>query len=381
MTLLINLSDDYKLNKAFYNKDLMMDTPRFSELFDQYMIENGLTDSWMAWKIGVSRHTIMRWRHKNKNQAAIQYPSCDKLREAATILKLTPKQVWELLTAAHCQPEILSIPAICQPIKLANQFFGRKEVLERIKGAWTKPGGLENVAVIGQRGSGKTSLLHYFENMIETKQLFQSNQTTVWSNRRAKQFQFAIINFHDPGMCEPNILVREVVQQLKLTSPDSCDLICFSNLLKTQLKIPTIIMIDEIGAGLRAAKLDKAFWHNMRYFAGHIANLCFLVTSIEPIEKLAKNADKPSPFFNMFGQMLTLNAFTKNEAIEFIDHFILNGSIEDKAWILETSSGWPILLQILCDEYLWALEKEEIDDTWKIKGLKRIEVNGLQHLL
>lgn len=140
-------------------------------------------------------------------------------------------------------------------------------------------------------------------------------------------------------------------------------------------------MIDEIGAGLRAAKLDKAFWHNMRYFAGHIANLCFLVTSIEPIEKLAKNADKPSPFFNMFGQMLTLNAFTKNEAIEFIDHFILNGSIEDKAWILETSSGWPILLQILCDEYLWALEKEEIDDTWKIKGLKRIEVNGLQHLL
>jgi hypothetical protein len=79
--------------------------------------------------------------------------------------------------------------------------------------------------------------------------------------------------------------------------------------------------------------------------------------------------------------MLTLNAFTKNEAIEFIDYFILNGSIEDKAWILETSSGWPILLQILCDEYLRALEKEEIDDTWKIKGLKRIEENGLQHLL
>jgi len=359
-----------------------MDTqkPLFSELFDMYMTENGLSDSWMAWKIGVVRQTISRWRHKNKNEPEIKHPNCEKLQEAALLLKLTPQQIRELLTAAHCLPDNPSIPAIFKPIKLPSQFFGRQEVLERIKGAWSKMGGLENVAVIGPRASGKTSLLHYLENMMKTKPLLRFNQTTVWSNRRPKPFQFAIINFHDPGMCEPNILVREVLQQLKLTAPDSCDLICFSNLLKTQLKIPTVIMMDEIGTGLKSPKLDKAFWHSMRYFTGHIPNLAFLVTATEPIEKLAKNADKPSPFFNLFGQMLTLNTLAQKEAIEFIDYFILNASLEDKAWILKTSSGWPVLLQILCDEYLRALEKEEIDDTWKIKGLKRIEENGLQHL-
>jgi hypothetical protein len=350
--------------------------PCFSELFDQYMRESGIMDSWMAWRLDVSRHTIMRWRQKNKKQAGTKKPNCEKLQQAAKLLHLTTQQTRELLIAAHCQPAIPPIPPIGKPIQCAKEFFGRHEILERIKMAWTKTGGLENLAVIGPRASGKTSLLHYLEDLKTSG----SEQETASSYILPKQLQFAIINFHDPGMCDPNILMSEVLQQLKLTVPDTCDLASFSHILKTQLKIRTVIMMDEIGAGLKAPKLDKGFWHSMRYFTGEIAHLGFLITATEPVEELAKNADKPSPFFNLFAQSLTLNALSQKESIEFIDHFILNISSSDKTWILETTLGWPVLLQIACEEYLQAQEKEQINDVWKTKSLKRINSNGLENL-
>jgi DNA-binding XRE family transcriptional regulator/energy-coupling factor transporter ATP-binding protein EcfA2 len=359
-----------------------MNTPEqsskpFSDLLDDYITEVGLSDARLAWKVGVSRHTIIRWR-----TGEVKQPSkCDKVREVAKVLKLTSLQRHELLLAAGCQDEVEDklIPVVGKPVISPKQLFGQQAVLERIKRVWSKIH-LENIALIGPRGSGKTSLLHYLEN-ITTATSLRPNQPKGWDNWLPNGFQFAIINFHDPGMCHPETLIRDVLEQLNLPIPDVCDLECFANILK-RVETQTIIMMDEIGAGLKSSDLDANFWYNFRFLTGHCANLGFFVTAREPIEVLAKNEGKPSPFFNLFGNILALEPFTKSEALEFLDYCPKTLFDEDREWmlnVLDKTGYWPVLLQHLCDERLLALEQSQTDEVWKNNALERIKP-FLQHL-
>jgi hypothetical protein len=345
----------------------------FSELFDKYMIEKGYANSWVAWKTGLSRQTIIRWR-----QEIIKKPTCEKVFKVMKVLQLTSQQQQEFLQVAGCEREKPTehlLPIVCNPIHSPNQLFGREDVLENIRRFWLQIP-IINMALVGPRASGKTSLLHYLERVATATNL-RLDQPKGWKDWLPHHFQFAIINFHDPGICEPDILVSEVLQQLKLPIPPRCDLHSFAETLK-QINQPTIIMMDEIGAGLNSKTLTKEFWHNLRFLTGRCAYLGYLVTAHEPLWKLAQDAGKSSPFFNMFGNYLELGAFTKDEAIELLSYLPQDIPQEDKEWMLENSRRWPVLLQILCDERLMAIKQNKPETIWKSNALKRIE--EFQHL-
>jgi hypothetical protein len=44
----------------------------------------------------------------------------------------------------------------------------------------------------------------------------------------------------------------------------------------------------------------------------------------------------------------------------------------DVTWILSESGRWPILLQILCQERLTALQQDGSSENWQEAGLSRI---------
>ena len=83
------------------------------------------------------------------------------------------------------------------------------------------------------------------------------------------------------------------------------------------LSLPTVILLDEIGAALqRYPELDDAFWEGLRSLASCSTggNLAFVLASHSPPIELAHDSGHSSPFFNIFGYTTILGRLTEAEA-------------------------------------------------------------------
>ncbi|MCK5666714.1 MAG: hypothetical protein KAI17_24660, partial [Thiotrichaceae bacterium] len=162
--------------------------------------------------------------------------------------------------------------------------------------------------------------------------------------------------------------------ELDMPVPEPCDLVSFMEILDQYLEIPTLILLDEIGAGLASPDLDEQFWWGMRSLGSNHAGgqLGFLFTSHHPPEEMLCDDNKPSPFFNIFGHVLNLGPLTTTEALALISSSPQAFEKKDIEWILAQSGRWPALLQILCHSRLTALEEHKSDETWKTEAIRRM---------
>jgi transcriptional regulator with XRE-family HTH domain len=325
----------------------------FAQWLDECMKIVGLTNEALASKIRVSKMTIYNWR-----SGKIQHPSSrEKLLKCADVLELTPTQRAEFFKAAgHLpkkdEPPPQPIPVIGIPIIQPSQFFGRENILGQIYWAWDKTVP-ESITIIGPKRSGKTSLLNYLNNITQTTYL-RPDQPKAWpDNWLPHKFKFALVDFQDANMSQPETLVKEILQQLKLEVPQTCDIACFSSIIKRELTKPTVILMDNIEIGIAA--LDTAFWQNMCSLGSH-GKLSFVVTALKELEQ----CDKLSSFFNLFGHTLHLGALTESEARELLANSPKPFSPEEIERMLKESNCWPEPLQKLCDRRLQQLLLEKM---------------------
>ena len=259
------------------------------------------------------------------------------------------------------------------PITVPRQFFGRERELKRVFGLLRRfP--LQNVAVIGPKRSGKTSLLYYLKSITQADASeLRSGQRTEWLPE-PEQYRWVFVDFQDARMGNRDRLLRHLLTSLDMPAPSPCELDDFMDIVSHHLHAPTVILMDEIGAGLVSRELDEPFWWSLRSLVSHQThgNLAFLLTSHASPGQLAQDEGKPSPFFNIF-QALELGPFTDAEARDLIDSSPQPFPSDDVAWILEQSGRWPCLLQILCQACLTALEEGEADDGWREQGLRQID--------
>jgi hypothetical protein len=278
----------------------------------------------------------------------------------------TPPHLPISLGGIHRSPFVVG-PPITEP----RQFFGREYVLHRIFDLWQYLP-LQHVAIVGAKRSGKTSLLHYLRRIIDTpKEQLRPNQRNNWL---IPGYQWVFIDFQDPRMCYQESLLRHILIELDLPIPEPCDLIGFMEITDQYLEIPTLILMDEISAGLAAPDLDEQFWWGLRSLGSNHAGgkIGFVLSTHQPPEELILDHSKPSPFFNIFGHVLTLGPLTEAEARDLIHSSPFPFPEADIVWILEQSGCWPALVQMLSHARLIALQESRSDEQWKKEALRRI---------
>ncbi len=259
------------------------------------------------------------------------------------------------------------------PITHPRNFFGREYEIKRIFELW-KRHPLQNVAVIGLKRSGKTSLLHYLKNITSiSPEQARFKQRTDWLPY-PERYRWVLTDFQDARMHSQERLLRHWLMGLQLPVPESCDLHGFMDIVSQQLQAPAIILMDEIGAALNVSELSDAFWSSLRSLVSHQSggNLGFLITSHEPLAQLVRSFGRSSPFFNIFGHTFALGPLTEVEARELIGSSPKPFEREDTEWILAHSGRWPCLLQILCHVRLAALDDGETDTAWRERGLQQL---------
>lgn len=277
----------------------------------------------------------------------------------------------------HQPSEELATFVVGPPISHPRQFFGRENELKRIFGLWERLP-LQNVAVIGSQRSGKTSLLRYLANITTaTSAQLRPGQRTNWLSQ-PERYQWVFVDFQDARMGERERLLRYLLTSLKMPVPDVCDLANFIDIVSQHLQRPTLVLMDEIGAGLAYPELDQQFWWSLRSLGSNFTQgqLGFLLTAHTTPDILANAHDKPSPFFNIFGHTVKLGPLSEGEARELVGSSPVPFDPVDTEWILVQSGGWPALLQILCHTCLAALEEGQTGDAWQEEGLRRMAPFG-----
>ncbi len=291
------------------------------------------------------------------------------------------KQLRESVEPAQPPPADASPFVAGPPIMHPRGFFGREREIRRIFGLLKQPP-LQNAAIIGPRRSGKTSLLQYLKNITVTPSgQLRAGQRNDWLSQ-PERYRWAFVDFQDPRVGSREGLLRHLLTSLGLAVPAPCDLERFLDVMCRNLSLPTVILLDEVGAALqRYFELDDIFWEGLRSLAGCSAggNLAFVLAShTSPIE-LAHESGHSSPFFNIFGYTTTLGPLTEAEARALIASSPIPFPAEDIAWILNQSRSWPLLLQLLCRERLVALADGESGTDWQAEGLRQIA--PFRHLL
>lgn len=269
----------------------------------------------------------------------------------------------------HPRPAFIVGPPILQPYL----FFGRTRELKYIFSTLNSQV-MQNIALIGEQRTGKTSLLHYIRKITRAPAAsLRPNQSSDWLPR-PNNFHWLYIDFQDPRVCTREGLMAFILRALNFPVPNPCDLVQFVDIISRYLSHPTVILLDEVQIALTNPEFTQQFWWSLRSLVSNLTEgrLALILAAQRNPSLLAIDHGRPSPFLNIFGHTINLGPLTTEEAMELIGSSPTPFSNEDTEWIMRHSGCWPALLQILCSTRLVSLNDGSSGDDWKKEGLSNI---------
>ena len=239
------------------------------------------------------------------------------------------------------------------PIKDPHGFFGREEQLQTIFERLCKAG---STSIIGQRRSGKTSLLYYL--MTDAAHRAYSFD--------AEGFVFVYMDA-EHGIRNPEDFYRRLVQavarQVPSVVPEESSDVNEEQMESMLAKLAPrrlVLLMDEFQTIASAGDFSQDFFRALRWFATN-CEVCFITATMESLDACCPREVVASPFPGIFAATY-LGSWTKEE----YDHFLTRTSersgapMQTHADAVSRLAGcFPFYVQMACSFYF---------DLWRKRG-------------
>lgn len=238
-------------------------------------------------------------------------------------------------------------------IKEPHDFFGREEPLQTILERLNKAG---STSVIGQRRSGKTSLLRYL-------------MTDAMQGANSFDAQGFVFVYMDPrlGLRGREGFYRKLAEALAKQAPsvmpdmgNEMDEEHIESVLEKLTPRRLVLLLDEFQTITSVGGFSQDFFRGLRWLAEH-HGVCFITATVENLYDCCPPEVVSSPFPNIFAAV-NLGSWTESE----FDRFLAETSNRSGAPILAYKSGifklagrFPFYVQMACWFYF---------DTWRQTG-------------
>jgi hypothetical protein len=325
-------------------------------------------------KLGVSKHGIRYWEAGHipadidtVNNLILVLSSHHGFRDSAESQRLLSFSGVSALSEKNAMD--FSNSHNRKPVTHPQNFYGRNLQLNYLFDGLRK---MTCMAIYGPRKSGKTSLLKIVQEIAKSPiSSLRLDQRKKWLPS-ASEYCWIYLDLEDERYQTKQGFLSEILKCLKISTPEPCNISTFLDLVANQVFSPTVILLDELEAGLMSPELDVSFWQSLRSWTTvqSNGNVVFITASILPPVKIAKEYLKPSPFFNIFRLIQELGPNTNQESMDQILSY--NIPSIDVEWIYLTSRGWPALVEIICDVRIYTLDHDYGGD-WKEEAYRQIQ--------
>jgi formylglycine-generating enzyme required for sulfatase activity len=267
----------------------------------------------------------------------------------------------ETSTPVESKQNVIFVNPYCtgRPIQSPEMFFGRNDVLERIKQRL----GPNNIIILyGQRRTGKTSTLFQLKNVVYkdtavpvflTMQSMLGSDRSFFFFRTAREIYDAIRYMTD--ISAPNI------DDYKSDPQYAFELFIKKATMKVKEK-PIILMIDEFDGLFQMIKenrMEPSVLDNLRSIMQHYQQIWFLLAGTHMLKQAA--SDYKSALFNIatYEKISTLD---ENSARDLIvkpikEHIEYEPYVVDK--LISLTNGHPYFIQGICYELVYFLESRQ----------------------
>ena len=248
------------------------------------------------------------------------------------------------------------------PIKDPDNFFGRRELLQRVCERLSKR---ESTSLVGQRRSGKTSTLYYLMSAAAQHALGLDSQGLV----------FVYLN-PQLGMREPEEFYTELVEALNEEVP-SLALHSSGEITRRQVRAALkqleprrlVLLLDEFERLIGNERFPVDFFEFLRGLAGH-HEVRFVTATLRRLPECYWGEWEGSPLYNIFPPPERLGSWTPQE----FDEFLATTSkrcglsiVTHKSSISSLAGRFPFYVQMACSFYL---------EVWRKRG----EVTAEDHV-
>lgn len=244
--------------------------------------------------------------------------------------------------------------AFGNPVRDPAHFYGREQEIRQIVGRLLSTA-FESTSVVGERRSGKTSLLNYLSNphIAERLGLNPSQYLMVYLDFQGcaditpARFWNRVLHKIARALGDEAIaaMAKEITERPKIDQYDLEDLFMEIETRNRRL----VLLLDEFEYVTQNPNFGVDFFSGLRALAIHCPLALVTATRDELVDLCHSETIKSSPFFNIFASVF-LRPFKPEEARALLTGELAGTPVQfsdaEQAYLIEIAGGHPLFVKM-----------------------------------